>query len=311
MKKQIICALTFIILLFTNFSMAKTQHSEVITAIEKSLLGVEYTNQSDIKRVERLENEIYGQVSKGSLTSRIAKLSKDLNAEMFGQEIKPKKDTFDEEEDYFEKREKADASVNYPIIDELETKIFNKNFKNNGIEKRLENLEKKVFSKSFNNEDLNTRTERLKIAVLPKQKNNFETEDVINLAQEDIDNFSKKNPLNFFSGKKYEKYPEPENNYNYDTASEDINLPLAQLEKQILKHTYKNDAPSTRLVRLETKLFSTTFTQDDTQTRLDRISSAYQASKTSKRYDDNKFAQRMATAMQIGAFVLMILATIL
>jgi len=96
--------------------------------------------------------------------------------------------------------------------------------------------------------------------------------------------------------------------YNQDS---DIVVPLGALEKKILRKSYPNDAVQTRLVRLETKVFQSTFTQDDEQTRLDRISSAYQAQKSSKKYDNNKFSQHMATAMQVGAFLLMILAVVL
>lgn len=301
MKKKLLLALAFIFL-SANISDAKTQFGENLSRMEKSLFGIEYTNQNETKRVERLEDNVYGKISKGNIHSRIEKLSKDLNAEMIGQEIKPKKDTFDEEEDYFERKEKADANVNYPIIDELENKAFNKTFKNLNLEKRLENLEKKAFSKNYN-DDFSTRTERLKTALL--LKNNSYLPEVY----PDTDSYNQYNSYSNSQEKypnKYEKYSDNENFSNFDT-----NIALSQLEKQILRHTYKNEDTSTRLVRLETKMFSTTFTQDDTQTRLDRIASAHQASKSSQKYDDNKFAQKMATAMQIGAFVLMILASIL
>jgi hypothetical protein len=68
---------------------------------------------------------------------------------------------------------------------------------------------------------------------------------------------------------------------------------------------------SNRLTRLELNVFSSTFPDDDEQTRLGRIASAYQAKKTSHKYDSNKFAQHAATAMQVGAVLLMILAAIL
>ena len=58
-------------------------------------------------------------------------------------------------------------------------------------------------------------------------------------------------------------------------------------------------------------MFGTTFAEDNEQTRINRISSAYKATKSASRYDSNKFSQNMATAMQIGTMILMILACVL
>ena len=66
-----------------------------------------------------------------------------------------------------------------------------------------------------------------------------------------------------------------------------------------------------RLSRLESTMFGPTFNSDTQEDRLNRISSAYKAQKTASRYDSNKFSQNMATAMQIGTILLMILACVL
>lgn len=66
-----------------------------------------------------------------------------------------------------------------------------------------------------------------------------------------------------------------------------------------------------RLSRLESTMFGTTFNSNSEQERLDRISSAYKAQKTASKYDSNKFSQNMATAVQIGTLILMVLACIL
>ncbi|MDD3436785.1 MAG: hypothetical protein PHC64_06520, partial [Candidatus Gastranaerophilales bacterium] len=107
-------------------------------------------------------------------------------------------------------------------------------------------------------------------------------------------------------------------NYNADNSvldeyqgSSDIMIPLASLEKSILKKSFPDDTTSNRLTRLELSVFSSTFAEDDPQTRIDRLASARQAQKSSKKYDNNKFSQHMATAMQIGAFLLMVLAAVL
>ena len=58
-------------------------------------------------------------------------------------------------------------------------------------------------------------------------------------------------------------------------------------------------------------MFGTEFVEDDEQTRINRITSAYKAQKNSSKYDSNKFARNMTTAMQIGTILLMMLACIL
>ena len=66
-----------------------------------------------------------------------------------------------------------------------------------------------------------------------------------------------------------------------------------------------------RLSRLESTMFGTTFATDTQEDRVRRISSAYKAAKSASKYDSNKFSQNMATAMQIGTLLLMILACVL
>ena len=78
-----------------------------------------------------------------------------------------------------------------------------------------------------------------------------------------------------------------------------------------MKQNYNADTMDNRLARVEQYMFGTVFDSDDQQTRLDRISSAYNAQKSSGKYDSNKFAQNMTTGVQIGMLILMVLACIL
>ena len=80
---------------------------------------------------------------------------------------------------------------------------------------------------------------------------------------------------------------------------------------EYVKRTFQNDTTENRLARLENKIFGKEFIEDDEQTRISRISSAYKAQKNSSKYDSNKFARNMTTAMQIGTILLMMLACIL
>ena len=86
---------------------------------------------------------------------------------------------------------------------------------------------------------------------------------------------------------------------------------IASVEKSIFKKSFNGDNMDNRLSRLESTMFGTTFNSDTQEDRLNRISSAYKAQKTASRYDSNKFSQNMATAMQIGTILLMILACVL
>ena len=65
------------------------------------------------------------------------------------------------------------------------------------------------------------------------------------------------------------------------------------------------------LAQLEYSTFGTEFSNEDTSTRIKRLNSVNRAKKSSNRYDSAKFQQRMSTAMEIGAMLLMILAMVL
>ena len=128
MKK--IFAYLILISLFFNlnlFSYAtnKIQMAE-ISKIENNLFGFDYNNQDLKERVIRLENTVYGKSGSGDLNNRLKKLANDILAEQIGSEIPPNEDTFNNEDI-------ADSSVNYPIIDEIETKIFGRIYDNNEV----------------------------------------------------------------------------------------------------------------------------------------------------------------------------------
>ena len=108
-------------------------------------------------------------------------------------------------------------------------------------------------------------------------------------------------------------YEPPEFDYDAYNArnKKPVKVNLASVEKSILQQSFNNDDINNRLSRLESTMFGTTFDSDTQEDRLRRISSAYKAQKTASRYDSNKFSQNMATAMQIGTILLMILACVL
>lgn len=295
---------------------AQSQFSPVITKMENSLFGIEYSSQNDDTRLNRIEERVYGAKSSKTISQRIAKLKDDLAADLMGQEIKPTKDTFTDESDNIkEDIPKEDNSVNYPIVNMLEDKVFNKEYKNMGINQRLANLEQKTFNKVYS-DDLNSRVERLKMSISPQNiiaQDDYETSTELPEYFEDELPSLKSYTPSAAAPLSYSDYDYNSQNSVLDNykSSADIGIPLSAIEKSLFKKVYADDTPNSRLSRLETRIFNSTFSEDDPQTRVERISSAHRAKKSSKKYDNNKFTQNMSAAMQIGAVLLMILAAVL
>lgn len=296
---------------------AQSQYSGVISKMENSLFGMDYSTQNDDIRLKRIEEVVYGQPSTSSLDQRVNKLKNDLAADLIGQEIKPKRDTFEEAQDTpKEIIPKPDSNINYPIVNLLEKSVFNKEFKTTDINQRLARLEQQVFQKTYN-DDLNSRVDRLKAAVMPEriaQENANEDGEYTGGAEDlsmetsQFQDFNYERPKRIIDGPEYNNDNSVLDNYQ---GSSDILIPLAAVEKSLLKKSFPDDTTSNRLTRLELSIFNTTFADDDPQTRLDRLASAQRAKKTSSKYDNNKHTQHLSTAMQIGAILLMVLAAIL
>ena len=289
-----------------------TQYSSILDNIENSLYGFTYTTSDDATRLARIEQTVYGQAkSNKSISDRVSSLKKDMSADLIGHEITPKEDTFMEEDDIY-KEEKlaqnsvppAGANVDYPSINELEKEIFKQEFKTKDLNSRLASLEQKSLGKTYENEPFSARVERLQAKIKPKSfmnnsiaqsSNGFYDEDVVQLDK------------NY----KLDEYQPPEFDYDAYNSRNAKPTNLATVEKAIFKRTFANDNMDNRLSRLESTMFGTTFATDSENDRLRRISSAYKATKSASKYDSNKFSQNMATAMQIGTLLLMILACVL
>ena len=303
MKKFI---LIFSFLIISNPCIA-SQYGAILDNLENSLYGFTYTTSDDASRLSRIEESVYGESKPNkSVNERIASLKKDMSADLIGQEITPKEDTFAEDEYKYndkiaeEKMPPAGANVDYPSVNELEQQIFKQQFKNQDLNSRLAKLEKEALGQTFETDAFSSRVERLQAKIKPES-----------LMENKIAQDEGTIPLDkdySLSG-----YEPPEFDYDaYNTRnkkSEKVNL--ASVEKSIFKHSFNNENMNNRLARLESTMFGTTFDSDTQEDRLRRISSAYKAQKTASRYDSNKFSQNMATAMQIGTILLMILACVL
>jgi len=294
MKKNFVFISILIILFFfvpiEAHGAIKPQVAE-ISKIENEIFGFDYINDELKNRVTRLEKTIYGKESTGDLNYRIKKLATDITAEQIGLEIDPVEDTFNEEV-------LADSSVNYPIVDEIEMKLFQKTYKNRDFHTRIVTIERELFGKIYDVEDYSKRMDRIKAEVMPER-----------LAREKVFGYDNSNDVissvdlsglnaSRFSGRMpygQENYTRPYANYGDYTGGAS---PL-------------NDNLDDELAQLEYSTFGTEFSNEDTPTRIKRLDSVNKAKKSSSRYDSAKFQQRMSTAMEIGAMLLMILAMVL
>ena len=280
--------------LFTSietFGANRTQIAE-ISKIENEIFGYDYQNDKFETRLSRLEETIYGKSSQGNIENRLQKIVKDLSAEQIGLEISPTEDTFAESEAI------ADNTVNYPIVDEIEMKVFGQTFKNRDFHTRIVTIERKLFGKIYDVEDYSTRMDRIKAEVVPERLAREKVFGYDNTPENAFlsDNLSGLNNSRYGSmpyGQ--ENYTRPYTNYGDLTGA---SVPMSE--------NLEND-----LAQLEYNTFGTEFSSDDTKTRIKRLNSANKAKKSSQRYDSQKFQQKMSTVMEIGAMLLMILAMVL
>ena len=326
MKKFIIFLSMF---LTCNTVFGAINNGQILNKIENSIFGYTYPNDTEIKRLDRIEENVYGTKSTAQVQSRISKLKKDLCADLIGQEIEPKEDTFAQDEDswVFAKEPQEASKMDYPAINQLEKEVFKKEYKDQNIKTRLSNLETKTFGKTYENDDLSTRVDRLKAEVRPKsfmsnmiaqQENDFYDGDIgrydenyhldsYGVPSFDYDRYNRNKSSN------YQNYSDYDDMLNYQSSHVKPSKPLniSTIEKTLYKKKFENEPMPQRLSRIESSVFGTTFANDSNSERIARISSAINAQKTAKRYDSNKFSQNMATAFQIGTLILMVLACIL
>jgi len=291
----------FVLLVLQITCEAKSQYSDTLSKMEKALFNMDYSSQSDDARLNRIEENVYGLSSKKSITLRVNKLSKDLSADLIGQEIKPKKDSFLEDDEIIAKESNED--MDYILVNNLEKKVFQYEFKTVDLDHRLSALEGQVFKKNYSTDDLSTRINRLKDAVM---YNKFPVaEDKI------VKILTSQQNLFTLENKKEQKLIPIPNSIDKQEQVLDPRIQLVYLEKAVFATSFPNEKHPDRLARLETKIFNSIFPDDDDQTRLKRIEGAYQAKSSIKKYKSNRASQRTATAIELGTILLMILPFLL
>ena len=322
--KKIILILTVFVIQPIVFAEA---NGVILDKIENSIYGFTY-NDSEQNRVSRIEKSVYGTQSNDKISNRIAKLKKDLSADLIGQEITPTEDTFaDPEDSYVALQEpEENSSVDYPVVNELEKQVFNKEFKSEGLKARLSKLETKTFGKTYEQEDLSTRVDRLRAELKPKtftdnkmamQENSFYDENPGRMAENyHLDSYGDPFDYDDFNSR-FNNSQVLNDDYQSDYMQEPSvfkpskKLNISTIEKTLYKTKYENEPMDQRLSRIESSVFGSVFANESESERLARISSAINAQKSAKRYDSNKFGQNISTAFQIGTLILMVLACIL
>jgi hypothetical protein len=321
-------ALTLILLLTCQYAIAEPNNT-ILDKIENAIFGYTYANESEQSRLNRIEENVYGKSSTGQTSTRISKLRKDLSADLIGQEIEPKEDTFAEPEDswIFAKEPVESTKIQYPAIDELEQQIFKKDFKEQNIKTRLTNLENKAFGKSYENDDLSTRVDRLKAEIKPtkfmdnkiaQQENLFYNGDIGKMDENyhlapygdtfDYNTYNQsRRIIDDYTYDGYDEYSPSRSVFNKPSKP----LNISTIEKTLYNQKFDNEPMHARLSRVESSVFGTVFANDNDEDRIARLSSAINAQKSASRYDSNKIGKNLGTAFQIGTILLMVLACIL
>ncbi|MDR1327439.1 MAG: hypothetical protein LBJ74_03435 [Heliobacteriaceae bacterium] len=290
---------------------------QAIDKIETAMFGFTYGDETEELRLDRIEESVYGKKNTGNITQRFTKLKNDLSADLLGKEIAPKEDTFSDDSDKIKEPTVAGnptgaaagaPGVDYPAINELEKLVFNQEFKSTDLNSRLAKLEEKTFKKTYANDDFSTRADRLRAQLKPRSL---------------MDNAIAQSSNDFYDGdaveldKNYNLQSYDPDRFDYDSYNSRNNarfepkFNLATAEKSMFKRSYQDDSMESRLARVESSMFGTTFDNDSQHERLNRIASAHSAQKTAKKYDNNRLQQKLATGMQIGMFILMLLACVL
>ncbi|MCD7878538.1 MAG: hypothetical protein LUG16_01235 [Candidatus Gastranaerophilales bacterium] len=303
MKKILITI--FMLLIVPMSAGAKMSTTETISSIENNMFGYDYSKESETKRLERIEMQLYGIKREGTPQKRLEDIKNDIGY-VEADEIASPAPIPSNQQRQFDKQKgqvpdditalKEDSTVEYPMVDKMEQQIFSTTYKNENIYNRLNRLEEKVFNKT-SSESLNARVDRLASVVRPVKNKNNRNQDTF--ADNPYNNY------NNYSNNSYDNMGiEPVN-------SQSLPFQLAALEQDLLKHDYMNENVSNRLSRLEQKLFNRTFATDSDITRMQRVMVAYDAKKDSYRYENNRKMQNMATMSQLGGILLMILAILL
>ncbi len=139
-----------------------------IDTLEYQLFKGTYEKENIYKRLERLEQKIFGSTQEGDLASRTERLKayirKDEIARNPNQYIEKRYSTTPDVEQYMGSQNKYENSDVYIQLAGLETILFSKTYSQDPVGLRLNRLERKIFQRDFSSDDEFLRIQRLQAA---------------------------------------------------------------------------------------------------------------------------------------------------
>ncbi len=294
--------LMFVLITFQSICKAQDCYIHKLSKIEGNIFNIEYNKQNVNTRLKRIEENIYGLAKTGTIENRINRLSKDLSIDVIEQKIEPKKDSFLSDDEIITEKPVEDKDMDFSVVNDLEKKVFQYEFKTLNVSNRLSALESQVFKKCYLKDDINTRISRLKEAVYYKKLAEEENKTTIkqNLGEKKLNTEESQkisNCVNIIQ--------------NNEKMGIDSNIKIVSLEKALFNASFPKESHSKRLARIETKIFQTDFIDEDNETRLNRVLSAKEAQNSIKKYRSNKGSQHVATAIELGTILLIFLPLLL
>lgn len=292
MKNLLKFSFMFIAFMAMNSAFAAL-NTDFISNVEKTLFIYSYKNENMPKRLDRIELNVYGyKNNKLSENQRISEIKKVFPYLIVSDKQTIKKDLpkkivpVSNKIQSPNKSNQQKAPEKYPILDEMEKKVFNKTYEKENIYARLDRIENKVFG-SKSNASLIDRVENLKVAVLPQHD--------LNSAQ---------------AGNNYSAIEQiaPD-------KADDVKKLLEALETARFGITYDKETLENRIARLETEMFNNVSADDPIIDRLERLVAVQQAQPSSKEINQQAgalpkqaFTNRVT---QIGTILFILLSLIL
>lgn len=285
MKLKVV--LFLFVFLFSTLTVHATEqnYGSYLSKVEESLYSTTFSSEKTNIRLNRIEKSIYGETYNEPIPKRILRLNQIYNYTP-QQKVKTNNIIHKSVKQAKQLPAKVQKPVDlnsYPIVDMMESKIFNKTFKADDIYKRIQRLELAVFKRNFDG-DIGSRVDRLKMTVIGN----------INYNNDD------------------ESYQTQTPQQGMDKNS--INTILNKLEADTFKESYPNDSTETRLDRLETKIFNQTSPEDSTDSRIERLTAVIAAQPTSSLYKDmsqlNKY-QTFNNRLTVATMLLLLLSGLL
>lgn len=297
-----------------------------VQALEDTLYTTHYDSEPVESRLNRLEITVFGQPSQSNLpvNARVSRLKAVLSQpneiaplapntstattapaqpQTSSRTTQPQQQTSSSYSKPSAQTQPEPGETDYPIVSEMENKLFSKTFDREDITQRLSRLEKEVF-KVQQSGVLADRVDHLRSVVLGDDNNNALTPDRTanapyspppiqwnppassgygnssgsftyynnsNNSSSYNTNGGSQRSNNAYSMQMPSTYGNRGGSLNDQSATPDMLSAMAEVEKQVIGHTYPSEPMNVRLDRLETKVFNTTSPEMPNEERMQRV----------------------------------------